>query len=137
MLGLLEKVPEDKIITFTRGESFKYKNISIKPFKISHDAIEPSAFSFKDAKGNKIVVLTDLGKVDETIYQNIENAKLILLESNYEEAVLAVSEYPSYLKRRISSEKGHLSNKQAMELTRKIIENGTEKIIFGHLSRKY
>ena len=44
--------------------------------------------------------------------------------------------YPFYLKRRILSARGHLSNADCALLARQLAESGTGEIVLGHLSRE-
>ncbi|MEG0895837.1 MAG: hypothetical protein RSE93_08970 [Oscillospiraceae bacterium] len=68
------------------------------------------------------------------MYQNLSGSDVILLESNYDENMLFCGEYPYMLKRRIAGEKGHLSNDNCGDTLKKLISDGSEKFILGHLS---
>lgn len=132
----LDKVEKDNFIVFKRGEKIIVEKAIIKSFKISHDAVEPSGFSIFDKKGNKISVVTDLGEADDTVLQNLKGSKLVFIEANYDENVLKVSRYPMYLKQRIKSKYGHLSNDDTAKVVKKLINEGTEHIIIGHISNE-
>ena len=67
---------------------------------------------------------------------DVKEAINVLLESNYDEVMLLKGSYPYYLKARISSDNGHLSNKDCALHTKKLIESGTTRIILGHLSQE-
>lgn len=66
----------------------------------------------------------------------IKGSSLILIESNHDVEMLKVGRYPWYLKKRILSEKGHLSNDDAGNVLKDIICEGGEKILLGHLSKE-
>ena len=59
----------------------------------------------------------------------------MLLESNYDRSMLSVSAYPYYLKRRIASNIGHLSNEDCAAELIPLVRNGSTRFILGHLSQ--
>lgn len=50
--------------------------------------------------------------------------------------MLAVSSYPYYLKTRIRSDRGHLSNTDSAQCIRRLALSGTGRFILGHLSKE-
>ena len=127
----------DKCATFTTGEAFHLGNIKVKPFRIFHDAAEPVGFSF-EAGGRKLSLLTDTGCVDDGIIDEICDADTLVLEANHEEQLLMYGSYPYYLKRRILSDVGHLSNKAAAETLCRLLydQNRSRRVLFAHLSKE-
>jgi hypothetical protein len=63
-------------------------------------------------------------------------ADTVLIESNHDYNMLCDGPYPVYLKRRILSDRGHLSNVDCARLARELADKGTRRIILGHLSRE-
>jgi len=107
--------------------------IVVKGIPKYHDAKEPCSFVVTDGQLN-IGILTDLGRGCDQIKQVIRDADILLLEANYDEDLLRNGRYSYYLKNRISSGWGHISNKVALEL---FLENRTHRLkhlILGHLS---
>ena len=97
------------------GESLAFKDIRIESFPVSHDAVEPVGYSiyYKDRKASFV---TDTGVAGEGILRKIEDSSLVILESNYDTDRLVAGPYPEFLKRRILSSYGHLSNEHAADL---------------------
>ena len=126
---LVDTINEENIVTFKAGDKFDIGCANIKSVKISHDAIDPVMYTFK-------AVFTDVGEITDTILENIKGSKLAVIEANYEENLLRLSRYPSYLKKRIMGKYGHLSNEEAGFLAKELVKNGTKKILLGHLSRE-
>lgn len=131
------KVAEEKKAYFTTGEDFYIGNILVRPFPIPHDAAEPVGFSFY-AEGSQISIVTDAGCITETIFQEIMNADLLVLEANHEVEVLQMCSYPYQTKRRILGDKGHLSNVTAAKCICRLIEakDKARRILLGHLSHQ-
>lgn len=123
----------DYSVIFEPEKPFHIGEITVFPFAKKHDAAEP--FSFRiDIEDKSVVVLTDVGEVTEEIGEHISKADAVFLESNYDENMLWGGKYPYYLKKRVASEFGHLSNEQAKDA---ILKYGTDKlkvIFLSHLS---
>jgi len=79
-------------------------------------------------------VFTDIGQVCAELISHFQCCHAAFLEANYEEDLLAGGRYPVYLKKRISGGKGHLSNKQALDLFREHKPEGLSHLILSHLS---
>ncbi len=125
------KICEDSVHAF--DGSFCVGDILVTPFAIPHDAAKPVGFSFSDGAG-KVSVATDIGHITDDIMENISGSDCVLLESNHDVDMLLSGPYPYQLKKRILSDKGHLSNENAGLVCSELIKSGTEDIILGHLS---
>lgn len=125
---------QENINLFVNKE-FKIGDTRIKPFSVSHDAIDPVGFSFFDKKNNKATIATDLGKVTEEVYENILNSDLLVLEANYDDELIRYSEYPISLVNRIVSSKGHLPNSESLNIVSELVKKGLKNIALAHISR--
>jgi len=118
---------------FSPGEQVQLGNICVHPFLKSHDAVEPCSFSVSSRSRN-VAVMTDIGLQCENVIDHIRNADAIFLESNYDDQMLKTGTYPAYLKKRIASDVGHLSNTQAALLTLEHASARLRHIFLSHLS---
>lgn len=134
-IGEVEHLKEKRI--FQTGEKFIVGDIEIKAFHTYHDAAEPVGYSFL-CGGRKLSIVTDTGKISENILEEINDADTIVIEANHEEELLLIGRYPYYLKRRILSDHGHLSNKAAIEVLKGLVKKGNKdkQILFAHLSKE-
>ena len=114
---------------------FDIGDINILPFEISHDAAEPVSYVFR-SPGKSAAVVTDLGKYDDYIVDKLQGLDVLLLEANHDVGMLKSGRYPEYLKRRILSERGHLSNELSGQLLCELLHDGMKKILLGHLSHE-
>jgi phosphoribosyl 1,2-cyclic phosphodiesterase len=130
-------VQEENIRYFETGKPFEIGDISIKAFPISHDAVEPVAFSFHHDKA-KISIATDLGYVSDEIKEEIQDADFLVLESNHDVNMLKMGSYPWYLKKRILGDHGHISNDTAGSVLADMVEsNGSLRhVLLAHLSKE-
>ena len=78
---------------------------------------------------------TDLGHVTQEVDEALTGCRMVLIESNYDENMLRTGPYPLYLKERILSVNGHLSNDDCAVQVGKLIERGTTHFLLGHLSQ--
>ena len=120
------------IITFD-NEVFKVGDILFTPISVSHDSVYCTAFRV-DYEGNSVSVMTDLGFIDNSIIEKLAGCKVIYLESNHDERMLAECKYPYIIKKRIRSDSGHLSNTQAGNAIIKLYHQGTKFFVLSHIS---
>ncbi len=135
MEALIGPVSPANMKFFETGEEFDIGDVCIRPFSTPHDAADPVGFNF--FVGNKkITTVTDIGHVTRTLLEYIEGSHLLLLESNHDIEMLKVGRYPWYLKRRIMSDLGHLSNDMAGKTIAYLAGKGTRNFLIGHLSKE-
>ncbi|MGI6732236.1 MAG: MBL fold metallo-hydrolase [Anaerovoracaceae bacterium] len=134
-LGLPQE--EDRREVFKTGDSFEINDIGVKTFQVSHDAADPVGFSLYSG-GKQISIVTDTGCMNETIYKEIQDADILVLEANHDVDMLKMGKYPWFLKQRVLSEEGHLSNAAAGEAILKVLsKNDKERyVLLAHLSRE-
>lgn len=135
---IAENVPEGQRQVFTTGTPFVIGDIEIKPFHISHDAVEPVGFSFF-SEGKQISIVTDTGYITEEIFCEMKQADILALEANHDENMLKVGRYPWNVKQRILGDKGHLSNVAAGNCLCRLMEECCVKprrILLSHLSKE-
>ena len=110
-------------------------DLFIKSFKTPHDSRESCGYTITLPDGQKAAIATDIGHMTKEIMQNLKGTALVMLESNHDEGMLRNGPYPYYLKRRILSDVGHLSNNACAEAVTELLKSGTVRFFLGHLSR--
>lgn len=114
---------------------FMIGDLTVKPFRIDHDAANPVAYRIQ--YGHKsVAVATDMGHFNQYIIDHLQGLDALLLESNHDVNMLETGPYPYYLKRRILSDHGHLSNENAGRLLNCILHDNLKRILLGHLSKE-
>lgn len=116
------------------NEAITVSGFEVTPFHTSHDVKESLGFTVKTPDGRKIAICTDLGYVSDEVMDALLGNDFVMLESNYDENMLMYGDYPFFLKKRIASRRGHLSNMQCAETLKRLIENGTNRFALAHLS---
>jgi phosphoribosyl 1,2-cyclic phosphodiesterase len=129
--------PFAKVEHFVTGDAFTVGDISVKTFAVSHDAAEPVGYTLR-CQGKQISIITDTGRVDAEMLEEIRGANLLVLESNHDEDMLKYGKYPFFLKKRVLGDKGHLSNDAAGDVILRLLMSGGEKrrVLLAHLSRE-
>lgn len=108
--------------------------LSVKAFTKSHDAADPHSFIISYKK-LKVGVFTDIGFPCSQVKKHFSQCHAVFLEANYCEDMLENGSYPYYLKKRISSDKGHLSNTQALDLFTNHRGDHLSHLLLSHLSK--
>lgn len=131
--GIKELVPKERCEFI--DDKFKINDTEIELIHTSHDA--PYSIGFIITQNEKsIVYVTDTGYINRKYLKKMENKDLYLIESNHDEVMLMDGPYPRFLKERVISDKGHLSNTTTSKYLSKIIGNKTKYIILAHISEK-
>ncbi len=108
-------------------------DLNIQPFTVPHDAAEPAQFTIEDAQ-MRLGIMTDCGRSTPHVVQRLSGCDALVLESNHDHSMLLESQYPGSLKRRISSDYGHLSNDAAHEILAAINRDRLRCLVAAHLS---
>lgn len=108
---------------------------TVRRFCTSHDCEGSSGYFVTTPDGKKVAVCTDLGYVSDEIECALTGADLAIVESNHDITMLRNGPYPPSLKRRILSDKGHLSNHRCADLIAKLAAEGTSRFVLAHISR--
>jgi phosphoribosyl 1,2-cyclic phosphodiesterase len=106
----------------------------ITAFSKFHDAADPYSFTVT-GNGVTVGVLTDIGRACDNVIQHFGQCHAAFLEANYDEEMLQNGSYPYYLKNRIRSGHGHLSNRQALEVFQQYRSPKLSHLFLSHLSR--
>lgn len=117
-------------------ESVKLGKMTVNCFCTSHDTRESCGYRIDFFDGKSCCVCTDLGYVSETVKNSVMGCSAVLIEANYDENMLRNGPYPAYLKERIRSKYGHLSNSDCGSFSAELVRNGTTRLILGHLSQE-
>lgn len=126
----------DEVVSFiTPHEEFLIKDLRIFPLSISHDASDAVGYVIY-YKDKKIVYITDIGYLPKKDHELLMNADMYLFESNYDVTMLFTSNRPFYLKQRIDSVKGHMSNTDTAYNLAQLIGPKTKHIVLTHPSRE-
>ena len=131
--GMLPET-DDVLEVIPVGSPFSLEGLKVTAFHTPHDTDESVGYRI-EGRGS-FAIATDMGHVTEEVRSGLCGAETVLIESNHDVEMLSFGAYPVYLKRRILSDNGHLSNPDCAELAAYLADNGTSKIILGHLSRE-
>ncbi|WP_299582788.1 MBL fold metallo-hydrolase [uncultured Sunxiuqinia sp.] len=118
---------------FEPNEEFQVGEFSVLPFSKQHDAVEACSFRVSYA-GKHVGVMTDIGEACERVKAEFARCHAVFLESNYDDDMLMNGPYPYYLKQRVASDRGHLSNEQACLLLKEHAGEQLHTILLSHLS---
>lgn len=113
----------------------EFGSMSIEPFRTSHDAPGARGYIIRE-EDKSCVYITDTGYIKDRLFKKLSNHTIYIFESNHDIELLMHGRYPSWLKRRVRGDEGHLSNNQAAFYLSKLIGPDTKKVILAHLSKE-
>lgn len=127
---LVKLIPVETIVVV--DNEFIINNVKISLIETSHDVV---SYGFIVEYQNKeLVYITDTGYINKKHYKSTTNKDIYIIESNHDEELLMNGPYPYYLKQRVISDKGHLSNRYAGKYLTKVIGSNTKFILLAHIS---
>lgn len=113
----------------------KCGNTTIDNFKTSHDALGSRGYIIND-NNTSLVYMTDTGYLNQKYFKKLYNKTIYIMEANHDVEMLINGSYPKWLKSRILSDEGHLSNNASGFYLSKLIGPDTKKVILAHLSHE-
>lgn len=133
MIYTPEPIGEANLVT--PYQSFKLNDMEILPIPTSHDADVSVGYVISTSQ-TRLVYITDTGYIRERDIELIKDADYYILESNHDPVMLMKTRRPYYIKQRILSDSGHLSNDDAAQILSKVVTSKTKEVILAHLSQE-
>lgn len=112
-----------------------FRDFIITPFEVPHDANDTVGYSIQ-AFDYTFVIATDVGHITPTVSSYMERANCLVIETNYDPDMLRRGNYPPFLKERIKSPTGHLSNDETAAWLTEHLSPHTTHVLLCHLSRE-
>ena len=116
-------------------DELELAGMRVRTFPTSHDVADPIGLRFSTAD-DALGFCTDTGELGEKALEALTDTRILALESNHDERMLATGDYPAYLKARVGGPTGHLSNAQAAEAIARLVGPDTETVVAMHLSQE-
>lgn len=114
---------------------FDIESIHVRVVKTSHDASDSNAYIIEE-ENHSVVYMTDTGFINQKYFDVLKNRSIYIMESNHDVEMLLKGRYPYQLRRRVLSDRGHLSNIDSAHYLSKFIGSNTKEIILAHLSEE-
>ena len=134
-LKLSQKVnPETKL--YVIENQLAIGNMCVQRINTPHDAVESCCYRVISSDGKSALIATDMGVMVNDVRNAAVQSDFVVLESNHDVQMLKNGFYPFYLKQRILSNKGHLSNEACSAELINLVKNGTLRLMLGHLSEE-
>ena len=130
---LEEIVPIDRCIFIE--DIFNINDVNIELIHTSHDTDFSVGYIIEYNK-KTLVYVTDTGYINRRYLKKMEDKNVYVIESNHDEAMLMDGPYPRFLKERVISDRGHLSNKTTAGYLKKIVTDNTKCVVLAHISEK-
>ncbi|MGE4354495.1 MAG: MBL fold metallo-hydrolase [Oscillospiraceae bacterium] len=125
---------DDRMNIIIPGKTFSVKDMTVTAFNTSHDTDE--SVGYRISGSALIGYCTDTGCVTDAMVAALSGVSAAVIEANHDEDMLRYGSYPYFLKRRVLSEHGHLSNAACGVFAAFLCQSGAEKFILAHLSRE-
>jgi phosphoribosyl 1,2-cyclic phosphodiesterase len=125
--------PRELVHRMNPHDPFSIGELRIQPYPVPHDAREPCQYVFSDGH-YRVGVLTDAGSATPHMRRALSGCDALLMEFNHDLEMLMCGPYPPPLKRRVASDRGHLSNAQAAQLLGSLDCSRLKHLVLTHIS---
>lgn len=133
--AVLSSMPDmmpDRFTVFASGRGpYRIGELTVTTFPTSHDV---PCLGYRIEGESTVAVATDLGRMDSAVYDGLAGADFVIIECNHDVEMLRCGSYPPYLKRRILSDEGHLSNECCAAAVCRLVGTGCRHFVLMHLS---
>ena len=109
-------------------------DLTVTSFPLPHDSAAHVGYVIEDEEGDSVGIATDMGHVTDLALERLSRCRRVIIEANHDLEMLRDGRYPYYLKQRILSPRGHLSNDSCAELALSLAASGVESFALAHLS---
>ncbi len=111
------------------------RGFRVEAFGVPHDAREPVGFVVEDDEGCRVGLVADLGSRSQLAWGRLRDLDCLVIETNHDLQMLRTGPYPWYLKQRVASRHGHLSNHDAAAGVAELLGDRLSSVVLYHLSR--
>ena len=143
LVGIMDSDRAAALIRPFEGDVFEpLPELTARPIPLAHDREGSHGFVFQGF-GQRVGYATDLGHVPAVLLDQFIDLDVLAIESNYDPQMQEASPRPYYLKQRITGGRGHLSNDQALDAIRRLLDRAQRRpaglpahIVLLHRSRQ-
>ncbi|HEY3120848.1 MAG TPA: MBL fold metallo-hydrolase [Vicinamibacteria bacterium] len=108
--------------------------LTVEAVPVPHDAAQPVAFVLSDGE-TALGHATDFGYMTRLLAETFRDCDAVLVESNYDAAMLRDGAYPWMVKERIFGPRGHLSNDDVANYLFRGLGQTCRTVVLAHISR--
>lgn len=123
-----------KVRFIDANKIYKIKDLEIMTLELSHDSSNTFGFIFKNGN-SKLGYITDTGFVPVQYIELLKDLDGLIIECNHDVELLMECDRPQYLKQRILSSKGHMSNHICLQVLLSILNEKHKIVLLAHLSQ--
>ncbi len=125
---------DELLMYFDPMRWFRIGGLSVFPFRINHDAVDPVGFVLTDGV-TRIGILGDVGSYGYPLIKKLEDCDILYLEFNYDENLVNYDELHPITKGRVVGPYGHMSNQKASVLLSRVATERLKVLFITHISR--
>ncbi len=124
-----------RVYTVRAEHEYEVGEFVLTPFDLPHDSVSCLGVCISsEHEENALGIATDLGQLTADARRALSACENVILESNHDVAMLSEGPYPAYLKERILSDFGHLSNEDCAIGLQALAAGKLRRAMLFHLS---
>ena len=131
----ISRLKSELVHEIQSGDIVSIHGIKVRSVEVPHDAREPTQFVV-ESQNERFGLLTDIGSINDVVVDHYSGCDSLFVESNHDIDMLWNGNDPDFLKYRVSSDQGHLSNSQAKEFLSRVKHTRLNNVVIGHVSQR-
>lgn len=128
-----DKIDISRVKFIDSNKKYNLKDLSIYTLELSHYSMHCLGFLF-ESNNKRLAYITDTGFVPLVYLNVLKKIDCIIIEANHDIDMLIESERNQFLKNRILSQEGHISNLICRDILSTIVSENTKYIVLAHAS---
>lgn len=131
---MTEKLAAEHTCLIQKEKDIQLGDFNITCFEVPHDGTDNVGYCI-EVYGKTFAFLTDMGHITPTAAAYIARADYLIIEANYDDAMLQMGPYPPHLKVRIAGANGHMSNRETAQFLAEHFPPNLKYVWLCHLSK--
>jgi phosphoribosyl 1,2-cyclic phosphodiesterase len=115
------------------NKKYRIRDLDFLTLKLSHDSVNNFGFVFI-ASEKRLAYITDTGFFPLHYLDLLKQVDALVIEANHDVQMLMESERSWYLKERIFSPSGHMSNQICLQVLEAVLNGRQNLIVLAHIS---
>ncbi len=130
-----QKIAPAQTCYIEKDVTIQIGDFMVTAFNVPHDSSDNVGY-FIEAEGTNFCLMTDVGRVTDEMKDYIRRAHHLVIEANHDEEMVMNGPYPDFLKTRILSGTGHLSNHNSAVAIAENMSEALQTVWLCHLSEE-
>lgn len=130
-----DRIPLNRIKFLEDNKKYEINDFVVYTMMLNHYSMHCLGFVF-ESENQRLAYVTDTGFVPDVYLEVLRNVDALIIEANHDIEMLLESNRDQFLKSRILSEAGHISNLICKDILATVVNQRLKYIVLAHASEE-